>query len=184
MDALGLKEGMVFEYNGGLYIVVSAEHTHQQQRRGLVRLKAKELNTGKAIEDSFRSDVKFDVVHIEDLPLTYIYNDVQNYYFMDNSTYEQHPFSVDAIGEKRYFLKEEMEVTGLFYQSRLIEVMLPINVELKVVEAEPEHKGNTVQGGKKRIRLETGLVIQAPLFVAVDDIVRVDTRTKDYMTRV
>ncbi len=184
VDAISLKEGMVFEHGDGLYVVISAVHTHQQQRRGLVRLKAREVSGGKTIDDSFRSDVKFNVVHIEEKPLTYLYADADSYYFMDNSSYEQYHVSEGVVGDRRDFLKENTEISGLFHQNRLIDIKMPVSVELKVIEAEPEHKGNTVQGGKKRVKLETGIVIQAPLFISVDDIVKVDTRTGEYVTRV
>lgn len=184
MIVLDLKEGNIFEYEGNIYIVIYAVHTHQQQRRGLVRLKAKDMKTGKTLEDSFRSDVKVNPVYVDEAVLSYLYSDGEGYHFMDNNTYEQVAIPADVVGESRNYIKENLEVTGLFHAGRILDIKLPISVELKVIEAEPGHKGDTVQGGKKKVKLETGFVIQTPLFVEAGDVVKVDTRTGEYVTRV
>ncbi|MCM8760231.1 MAG: elongation factor P [Candidatus Omnitrophica bacterium] len=184
MKVIELREGNIFEYEGSIYITLIAEHTHQQQRRGLVRLKAKDIRTGKILQDTFRSDVEVNPVYVDERPLVYLYRDTDGYHFMDNSTYEQFVIQEEILEEKRGYLKENLEVTGLFYEGKVIDVKLPITVDLKVIEAEPGHKGDTVQGGKKKVKVETGLTIQTPLFVEVGDTVRVDTRTGEYITRV
>jgi elongation factor P len=184
MDVIDLKEGNIFEYQGNIYIVVSAEHTHQQQRRGLVRLKAKDVKTGKVLQDSFRSDVQVAPVYVDEVTLIYLYSDSSGYHFMDNSTYEQFVVAEEIIGDTKRYIKENMEVTGLFHNGRIMGVKIPITVELKVIEAEPGHKGDTVQGAKKRVKLETGITIQTPLFVEAGDTVKVDTRTGEYVTRI
>lgn len=184
MKMIELREGNVFEYEGNIYITLIAEHTHQQQRRGLVRLKAKDIKTGKILQDTFRSDIEVNPVYMDEMPLVYLYRDADGYHFMDNSTYEQFVIPEEILEEEKGFLKENLEVTGLFYEGKVIDVRLPITVDLKVIEAEPGHKGDTVQGGKKKVKVETGLTIQTPLFVEVGDTVRVDTRTGEYITRV
>lgn len=183
MTVLDLKEGNIFEYEGSIYEVMYAEHTHQQQRRGLVRLKAKDMKTGKMLEDSFRSDVKVNPVYVDEVPLVYLYNDNSGYHFMDNNTYDQVVIPPEIIGDARNYIKENLEVTGLFHEGGVLDIKMPINVGLKVVEAEPGHKGDTVQGGKKRVKLETGITVQTPLFVETGDTVKIDTRTGEYVTR-
>lgn len=148
MNVLDLKEGNVFEYEGRLYIVKSTTHVVQQQRRGIVKIKAVEIETGKSIEFSFRSDVEVENVILEEIPLTYLYSEGELFYFMDNSNYEQFNLREETIGEKKYFLKENLEVTGLFYKGKIIDIKLPFTVDLKVIEAEPGYKGDTVQGGR------------------------------------
>ncbi|HNS32570.1 MAG TPA: elongation factor P [bacterium] len=184
MTVLDLKEGNIFEYEGTIYTVVYAVHTHQQQRRGLVRLKAKDMKTGKILEDSFRSDIKVNPVYVDELPLSFLYSDSEGYHFIDNNTYEQVVIPAYVIGDARNYMKENLEVTGIFHNGEVLDIKMPINVELKVIEAEPGHKGDTVQGGKKKVKLETGFTIQTPLFVEAGDAVKVDTRTGEYVTRV
>jgi elongation factor P len=184
MNVLDLKEGNVFEYEGRLYIVKSATHVVQQQRRGIVKIKAVEIDTGKGVEFSFRSDVEVNLIILEEIPLIYLYSDGETYYFMDNISFEQFNLSKETIGDKKFYLKENIEVTGLFYKGKIIDITLPFVVELKVIEAEPGYKGDTVQGGKKKVKVETGLIVQTPLFIEVGDIIKVDTRTGEYITRV
>ena len=164
MKMIDLREGNVFEYEGTLYITINAEHTHQQQRRGLVRLKAKDIQTGKILQDTFRSDVDINPVYIDEKPLVYLYRDSDGYHFMDNNSYEQCLIPEKALEEEKGFLTENLEVTGLFNDGKILDIKLPISVDLKVIEAEPGHKGDTVQGGKKKVKLETGIIVQTPLF--------------------
>ncbi|HOK56142.1 MAG TPA: elongation factor P [bacterium] len=184
MNVLDLKEGNVFEYEGKLYIVKSTTHVVQQQRRGIVKIKAVEIDTGRGVEFSFRSDVEVKLVILEEVPLTFLYSDGSTYYFMDNNSYEQFNLGDEIIGNKKYYLKENLEVTGLFYQGRIIDIQLPFTVDLKVIEAEPGYKGDTVQGGRKKVKVETGLIVQTPLFIEVGDTIRIDTRTGEYITRI
>ncbi|MCM8818228.1 MAG: elongation factor P [Candidatus Omnitrophica bacterium] len=184
MNVLDLKEGNVFEYEGKLYIVKNATHIVQQQRRGIVKIKAIEIDTQRGIEFSFRSDIEVKEVILEEIPLTYLYSDGDEYYFMDNNTYEQFHISSEIIGDKKNYLKENLEVIGLSYQGKIIDIQLPFTVSLKVIEAEPGYKGDTVQGGKKKVKVETGLIVQTPLFIEVGDVIKIDTRTGEYITRV
>lgn len=184
MNVLNLKEGDIFEYEGKFYSVKSIAHVVQQQRRGIVKIKAGEISTGKTVEFTLRSDVEVKEIFVEEIPITYLYHDENQYYFMNNSTYEQLSIPEKLIEEKKYFLKENLEVTGLFYQNMLIDIKLPTTVDLKVIEAEPGYKGDTVQGGKKKVKVETGLIVQTPLFIEVGDIIKIDTRTGEYIERV
>lgn len=183
MNSLDLKEGMIFEYEGKLYIVKNATHIVQQQRRGVVKIKANEIGSGKTVEFTLRSDVDVKEIFVEEIPITYLYSEENEYYFMNNSTYEQFSISGNLIEGKKYFLKEEIEVIGIFCQNRLIDIKLPTTVDLKVIEAEPGYKGDTVAGGRKKVKVETGLIVQTPLFVEVGDIIKIDTRTGEYISR-
>lgn len=184
MDAIDLKPGMIIDVDGTFYTVISATHTHAQQRRAVIRVKCKDLKTGKTNEFVWRSDRPVNLIFVEEVPMTYLFKDNSGFHFMNSSTYEQITLSYEIIGEKRYYLLENLEVTGLVYEGKVLDIKPPIFIELKVIETEPGFKGDTVQAAKKPAKLETGLVIQVPLFVNVGDTVRVDTRTDEYVTRV
>jgi elongation factor P len=184
MGVLDLKPGTIFEYEGKMYTVMSTMHTQQQQRRGLVRCKAKELDSGKTIEHVWRSDVQVKEIRADEVPMTYQYRDTNNFHFMDEASYEQVVLPAVHFGETSQYLSENLSVVGLFYEGKLLDIQLPMNVELKVTEAEPGFKGDTVTGGRKRAVLETGLVVQVPLFIEPGDRINVDTRTGEYVTRV
>ena len=181
MDMIELRDGIVFEYEGKTFTVISAFHAHQQRGRGFVKVKAKEIKTGKTIEQVFRSDAKINAIFVEETVLTYLYRDSGNYYFMDNNTYEQVSLPENSLSEVKGFLKEDTEVTGLFHNGAILDIKLPISVALKVIEAESGFRGDTVQGGKKKLKLETGITIQGPLFIEEGNIVKVDTRTAEYI---
>jgi len=184
MDVIDLRPGTVFELNNVMYTVMETSHSTQSRGRGHVRVKSKELKTGKTIERVFRSDIKVNQVYVEEMSLVYLYRDGKSYYFMDNNTYEQISLNEEMVGERKNYLKENLEVAGLFHNGKILDIKLPLSVDLKVIEAEPGFKGNTVQGGKKKVKVETKVNVQVPLFIEVDDIIKVDTRTGEYITRV
>jgi elongation factor P len=184
MDAIDLKSGMVIEVDGVLYSVISATHTHAQQRRAVIRVKAKELKTGRTNEFVWRSDFRVNNILIDEIPLTYLYRDATNLHFMNNVSYEEVVLSEETIGDKKIYLKENMDIVGLSYEGNVLDINIPMFMELKVIETEPGFKGDTVQSAKKPAKLETGLVIQVPLFINTGDIVKIDTRTNEYLTRV
>ena len=184
MNVLDLKPGTILRYEGVMYTVLSAQHTHQQQRRGLVRCKARALQTGKLMELVFRSDVDVEEIRLDEVPLQFLYRDGENYVFMDEATYEQFTLTSEQVAEHRWYLKENLSVAGLFHEGKIVDIRLPVTVDLTVTEAEPGFKGDTVTGGRKRATLETGLVVQVPLFVEAGNVIRVDTRTGEYVTRV
>lgn len=184
MDAIDLKPGMIIDVDGIFYSVISATHTHAQQRRAVIRVKCKDLKAGKTNEFVWRSDRPVDVIYVEEVPMTYLFKDSTGFHFMNSSTYEQTTLSEEVVGEKKYYLIENIEVTGLVYEGKILDIRPPIFIELKVVETEPGFKGDTVQAAKKPAKLETGLTIQVPLFVNIGDTVRIDTRTDEYVTRV
>jgi len=184
MKVIDLREGNLFEYEENLYSVLSYSHLTQSRGRGFVKVKARDIRTNKTVEFTFRSDFEVGDIFVDEVPLTYLYNDGNSFYFMDNNTYEQFPVSKEIIGEKEKYLVENLEVTGLFFNGEIVDIKLPTTVDMKVIEAEPGYKGDTVQGGKKKVKVETGLVVQTPLFVEKGNTIKVDTRTGEYITRV
>ncbi len=184
MDAIDLKPGMIIELDGIFYTVISAVHTHAQQRRAVIRVKCKDLKSGKTNEFVWRSDKPVNTVYVEEIPLTYLFRDSSGFHFMNTTTYEQIVLPEEILGDKVFYLLENIEVVGLVHEARVLDIKPPIFIDLKVVETEPGFKGDTVQAAKKPAKLETGLSIQVPLFVNNGDTVRVDTRTNEYVTRV
>jgi len=184
MEAIDLKPGMVIDVDGAIYTVISAVHTHAQQRRAVVRVKVKELKTGKTNEFVWRSDTRVNQVIVEEVPLVYLYADASGYHFMDVATFEQILLSPDIVGDTKFYLKENLEVTGLVHDGRILDIKVPIFIEARVVETEPGFKGDTVQAAKKPAKLETGLTILVPLFINSGDTIKLDTRTNEYITRV
>jgi elongation factor P len=149
----------------------------------VIKAKLRNVMTGSIFDHSFRSADKYKTVRIDSSEATYLYADGSHHYFMDTQTYDQVPVDEDMLEDVLPLLKEGSTVFLQRYQDRLIGVELPINVELKVVSTDPGFKGDTVSGGTKPARLETGATIQVPLFIQPGDVIRVDTRNQSYMER-
>lgn len=179
-----LRTGITIEVEGTLYTVVEFLHVKPGKGAAFVRTKLKNLETGAVLERTFRAGERVSRAHIETREMQYLYQSGDEYYFMDSETYEQVALTRDLLGDGTYFLKENMTVHVQFYQGRAIGVDLPTFVELEVVETDPGLKGDTATGGSKPAKLETGLVVQVPLFVQQGEKIRVDTRTKEYLSRV
>lgn len=180
-----LKKGMTIELEGAPYIVVEYERVKMQQRAPVVRLRLKDLRTGRVTDRSFQGyDVKLTRASVDTRNCQYIYNDGQLYYFMDTETFEQFPLSEDRVGVALKYLKEGSEAVLLFYHSEAVTIELPITVDLKIVDTPPGVRGDTASGGSKPATLETGLVVQVPLFINSGEVVKVDTRTGQYLERV
>jgi len=178
------KNGLTIEMDGQVYQVVEFQHVKPGKGAAFVRTKLKNIMTGATVEKTFSPTDKFDRAHIERKDMQYLYNDGQLYYFMDVESYEQIPLSAEEIGDALKFIKENMTVKLLFFKEKVFGVEPPNFVELQVVETEPGVKGDTVTGATKNATLETGAVVKVPLFVNQGDIVRIDTRTGEYMERV
>lgn len=180
-----LRKGLAIVLDGAPHIVVDYERSKMQQRAPVLRIRFRELRTGRVVDRTFQGyDVKLMPAAVHRRSVQYIYNEGDIYYFMDTETFEQSPLSVEQIGDALKFLTEQATVDIVFFEGQPFAVELPITVDLKVVEADPGVRGNTAQGGTKPVKLETGLIIQAPLFVEADETVRVDTRTGEYLARV
>ncbi len=180
-----LRKGMAIELDGQPYIVVDYERTKMQQRAPVMRIRFRDVRTGRVVDRTFSGyDVKLTPAPIERRSAQYLYSDDDLYYFMDTETYEQYPMSRDNIGDAAQYMVEQTTVDLVFYHGSPIAIELPITVDLKVVETAPGVRGDTAQGGTKPAKLETGLVVQVPLFINEGDTVRVDTRTGQYLSRV
>ncbi len=178
-----LRPGLTVELEGEIWTVLEFLHVKPGKGAAFVRTKLKNVKTGQVLERTFRAGEKVTRAHIETREMQYLYSSGDDYVFMDTGTYEQVTMSRDVLGENVYYLKDNMNVLVQFYEGKAIGVELPTYVELAVVETEPGVRGDTATGGSKPAKLETGLVVQVPLFVNVGDVVRVDTRTGEYLSR-
>ena len=179
-----LKNGMCISYNDKLWIVVEFQHVKPGKGGAFVRTKLKEIKSGRVVEVTFRAGEKLDDVRMETKNLQYLYHDGDDYHFMDSDTYDQFDLSKEFVGEAAKWLKENEVATVLVAGDEMIGVEAPMFVELEVVETEPGFKGDTVQGGTKPATLETGAIVQVPMFVNSGERIKVDTRDGSYITRV
>ncbi|HOQ09064.1 MAG TPA: elongation factor P [Syntrophomonadaceae bacterium] len=178
------RTGLTIELDGQPYQVVEFQHVKPGKGAAFVRAKLKNLQTGGTVEKTFRAGEKVPKAHLDRRGMQYLYNDGDGYVFMDNENYEQITITKEQIGDGIKWLLENMEIQVLLFQNRIIGIELPNFVELQVVDTEPGIKGDTATGATKNATLETGAVIQVPLFVNAGDRVRVDTRTSQYIERV
>ncbi|NLK88693.1 MAG: elongation factor P [Clostridiaceae bacterium] len=177
------RNGVTFEMDGQVFQVVEFQHVKPGKGAAFVRTKYRNVKTGSVVERSFNPSEKYERAQLDRADMTYLYTDGDLYHFMNVETYEQIPFSAEALGESLKFLKEEMVCKVLSYKGEVFGIELPIFVELEVTECEPGVRGDTAQNATKNATLETGAVIKVPLFVNQGDRVRVDTRTGEYMER-
>ncbi|NSW90962.1 MAG: elongation factor P [Firmicutes bacterium] len=177
------KNGITFEMDGQVYQVVEFQHVKPGKGAAFVRTKLKNIITGGTIEKTFSPTDKMPKAHIERKDMQYLYNDGQLYYFMDVETYEQIPLSAEMLGDSLKFIKENMIVKLLSFKDKVFGVEPPNFVELEVIQTEPGVKGDTVTGATKPATVETGAVVKVPLFINQGDIIRIDTRTGEYMER-
>ncbi|HEY8392058.1 MAG TPA: elongation factor P [Capillibacterium sp.] len=177
------KTGLTIELDGQIYTVVEFMHVKPGKGAAFVRSKLKNLRTGFTIERTFNAGEKVSPARIETKEMMYLYKNDDEYVFMDNNTYEQLSLRAEAIGDGVKYLKENMIVMIQMYNNEAIGVNLPNTVELKVIQTEPGFKGDTATGGSKPATLETGVVVNVPLFVEEGDILQIDTRTGEYLRR-
>lgn len=176
---------MVLELEGELYSLVYFQHVKPGKGGAFVRTKLKNVLTGAVRDRTFRAGERVEEVRLETRPAQYSYHDGHHYYFIDEETYELIPIHEDVIGSDQLkYLKETMVCQGLVRDGKVISVELPFFVELEVVETDPGVRGDTAQGGSKPAKLETGAVVQVPLFVNPGDVIRVDRRGDKYLERV
>ncbi len=183
MKVSELARGMTILYNGELYEIVEYEHSKRGRGDPLARTKLKHLLTGRVISKVFQGAEDVEQVYLEERPIQYLYRAGGEQYFMDRESYEQFPISSEQLGESLYYLKEGMELLGLFFRGGLVKVVLPNFVYLRVVETPPGVRGDTASGGEKPAKLETGLEVKVPLFVDAGDLVKIDTRSGKYIER-
>ncbi|HMD45031.1 MAG TPA: elongation factor P [Acidimicrobiales bacterium] len=178
-----LKNGMTLDLPEGLFSVVEFQHVKPGKGGAFVRTKLKNVRSGAVIERTYRADEKLEQAIIDKREMQFLYRDGDDYVFMDTTSYEQLPVSASALGDAANFLKVGDQVVLQLYQDEIVGVDLPAAVELSVTETEPGEKGDRVSGARKPATLETGLVVQVPLFVNTGDAIKVDTRSGEYLTR-
>ena len=183
ISAGDFRHGMCFEMDGQVFQVVEFQHVKPGKGAAFVRTKYKNVKTGSVVERSFNPNEKFEQAQLERNDMQYIYADGDLYYFMDQETYEQRPISKENIGDNIRFLKEEMICKVLSYKGEIFGVELPIVVELEITECEPGVRGDTTNNATKIATLETGATVKVPLFVNQNEVIRVDTRTGEYLER-
>jgi elongation factor P len=179
-----LRKGVTFELDGSLYRVLNYEHIKTGRGGATIRVKARDLRTGSTIDRTFPSGNRVQDVRLDHATVQYLYHEGDLYTFMDVETYEQPVLSADVLGDAVKFLKDGMTLEVVSYQGEPIDIELPTTVDLEVSYTEPGFAGDTATGATKSATLETGLKVQVPLFVDVGDVIRVDTRTNAYVTRV
>ena len=184
IDVNELRKGVTFELDNGLNKVLEYEHHKPGRGKATIRIKAKNLRTGTILDKSFISSDRVKEADLEYHNVEYLYTDGSLYHFMDQDTYEQPAIPVEVIGEAANYLIENLSIKLTFYQNEPIDIELPIKVDLKVVEAAVTVSGNTATGVNKKVTTETGLKVQVPNFIEAGDVIRVDTRTGTYITRV
>ena len=178
-----IKNGMTVEDEGNIYQVLDFQHVKPGKGAAFVRTKYKNILTGATREEAFNPSDKFPKAHIETKKMQYLYNDGELYYFMDMETYEQVPIAFDQVEDAIKFLRENDEATIKFYQGAPFLVEAPNFVDLKVIETEPGVKGNTATNVTKAATVETGAVVQVPIFIEEGEVIQIDTRTGEYLGR-
>ena len=177
------RKGLRIVYDGQPYAIVDFQHVKPGKGGAFVRTKLKHMRQGRVIDNTFRAGEKVELVDFEEKHMQFLYRD-ERYHFMDTATYEQVSLTPDEVGDARDYLKENTEVEVLYIDGVASAVELPNFVELAIARTEPGVRGDTAQGGSKPATLETGAVIQVPLFLNQGDVVKVDTRSGEYLGRV
>jgi elongation factor P len=178
-----LKNGMSLDLPEGLFSVVEFQHVKPGKGGAFVRTKLKNVRSGAVIERTYRADEKLEQAIIDKRDMQFLYRDGTDYVFMDTTSYEQLQVPPDALGEAPHYLKEGDAANVQMYNSEIVGVELPAAVELTVTETEPGMQGDRVSGARKPATLQTGHVVQVPLFVNIGDVIKVDTRSGEYLTR-
>ncbi len=178
------RPGLVIKYNNELWTVVEFQHVNPGNWRAFVRTKLKNLKSGKVIENRFRAGEAIEIIRIERKEYQFLYRDGAGYVFMDKETYEQLTVDASEVGDGAHFLRDGESVDILFNGSDITGIELPITVELAVRETVPGVKGDSANPGTKPATVETGATVNVPLFINEGDVIKIDTRTGEYIERV
>ena len=178
------RNGEAIVMDGQLWIIVEFQHVKPGKGGAFVRTKLRRMRDNSVIERTFRVGEKFQEAYIEKRALQYLYRTDATFHLMDNKSYEEVQVPADTIGSVAGFLKENMELEGQFHDGQMIGIQAPMFVDVHIASTEPGVRGDTSKGGMKPAKLETGATIQVPLFVDTGDLIRVDTRTSSYVSRV
>ena len=184
VSAGDFKNGLTVEIEGNIYQILDFQHVKPGKGAAFVRTKLKNIITGGVVEKTFRPTEKFETAHIDRKDMQYLYTDGDLYNFMDMETYDQLAVNADVVGDSLKFVKENETVKVISHQGNVFAIEPPITVELRVTETEPGVKGDTATGATKPAIVETGAQIMVPLFVNQDDVLKIDTRTGEYLSRV
>jgi elongation factor P len=183
IDVNDLRKGITYELDGSLFKVLDYAHNKPGRGNATIRIKARNIRTGATIDKTFSSGDRVQDARLDFHNVQYLYNDGENFFFMDQETFEQPGIPSKVIGEAAGFLKEGMEVKLTFYNNEPLDIDLPTSVDLLVTQAETAVKGDTATGVTKKVMTETGLEVSTPAFISAGDTIRVDTRTGAYLTR-
>ena len=177
------RNGVTFDMDGSVMQIIEFQHVKPGKGAAFVRTKLRNVVTGSVIEKTFNPTDKYPTAIVEKKDMQYLYSDGELYYFMDMESYEQTPIDSNKLGDAFKFVKEEMMCKVVSYKGTVISVEPPMFVELEVTETEPGFKGDTAQGATKPATLETGAQIKVPLFINIGDVLKIDTRTGEYLER-
>jgi len=178
------KNGMAIELSNDLFHITDFQHVKPGKGPAFVRTTLKNIRTGAVLDRTFRAGEKVTHAYIEKTDMAFLYQDPTGYAFMDNTTFEQRSIAPDTLGDSKNYLIEGMTITLLMFGEEIIGTDLPASVELVVTDTDPGLQGDRVSGARKPATVETGLVLQVPLFVEIGTKIKIDTRTGEYMTRV
>lgn len=184
IDTSEFRKGLKIEYEGGLYEIIDFQHVKPGKGSAFVRTSIKNMLTGRLLQPTLKSGDKVGRPDIEEKDMQYLYLQGDDFYFMDNKSFEQTFLNAAVLAEARNFLKENINVSVLFYNGKAITVSLPNSVDLKVTKCDPGVRGDTVSGATKPATLESGYVVNVPLFINEGDVLKIDTRDGKYLTRV
>ena len=184
ISASEFRNGATIEYEGDIYVVLEFQHVKPGKGAAFVRTKIKNLKTGSVVEKTFRPNEKMPRAHIDRLDMQYLYNDGDLYHFMNTESFEQIAVNASEIGDTLKFVKENEMVKILSYEGEVFGIEPPLFVELEITETEPGFAGNTAQGATKPATVETGATVNVPLFINQGEIIKIDTRTGEYLGRV
>lgn len=184
IDTGGLRKGLTLDMDGDLVKVTDYQHVKQGRGSAFVRLTMRNLRTGSTTQQTYHAGSKFQTARLERARVQYLYAEDDQYNFMDVDTFEQFALDAETLGDTVKYLVENETIDVLTYQGQPVDVESPITVTLEVTETDPGFKGDTATGGTKTAVLQTGLTVNVPLFINVGDMVKVDTRTGEYIERV
>lgn len=179
-----LKKGLVIELDGEIWQVLDYHHIKMGRGSAQVRIKLRNIKRGQTVEKSFQAGEKWPRAYLDTRDVQFLYADGNDYNFMDTSSYEQFTMTAEQLGENAQYLTEGLVLQRTSYEGETIGVDLPVTVDMEVLETEPGFAGDTQSGARKPATVQSGLVVQVPLFVSAGDTIRIDTRTGEYQTRV
>jgi len=181
-----LKKGRKLDIDGKVYVVLKSDHTNPGKGSAFVKVRMKNLETGQVLERTYKSgvDTGIESPDLQEREMEYMYSDADGFNFMDQTNYETIHVLSEYVGDAKDYLQEGIKLTLLYYKGKPISIELPNFVELRVVETDPGLKGDTATGGLKKAVMETGLQINVPLFIKQEEVLKIDTRTGEYVERV